>query len=205
MSYLDEISVAVSPYVARVNKAIEFYKANKNKLDTTGLFLAIGNGPSAGWDGESTGNDIVPLPSLDTYEIQNVKLFKRYRNMWFVKSDVDGKLNVGDMTWAKIDMGNSDEEYYLNAINAGARWIYVDFEVKPTELVDGYIRQVGIYSNLKLSTSADKTQTAFTSSDMIQMDSGKRKYNGILELYQNKEAYVKSSEIKEIYAYVLEF
>jgi hypothetical protein len=51
----------------------------------------------------------------------------------------------------------------------------------------------------------DPSLEYYSPSTMVQLSSGPRKYDGILELVHNKESYYKSTEIKEILAYVLEF
>ena len=50
MAYLDETSIAASPYVARCNKAFKFYLDNRrgNSLGT-GLYLAVASGDSNEW------------------------------------------------------------------------------------------------------------------------------------------------------------
>lgn len=208
ISYINEISMAVSPYVARSKKAIEFYKANKDKnTNTGGLFLAVGNGPDEGWEEEATGGN-PPLPDLSDYEIENIQCFKRYRNMFFVISNASGKINVGDMNWSKIKNTGDESKYYTDVINQGSRWIYIDFEIASDELISGKIRQIGVYSYLKLIEGVDVSKTFFNKTDILQLDTSptsKRKYDGILELIQNKEAYEKPNEGKEVFAFVLEF
>ena len=41
------ISMAISPYIARTKKAIEFFEANENKTLQTGLMVCIAGGPGA--------------------------------------------------------------------------------------------------------------------------------------------------------------
>lgn len=204
--YLDEVSIAVSPYVARCNKAFQFYLDNKrgNSLGT-GLYLAVASGNTNEW------TNSVPLPSLNTYDLTDIQIFIKYRNMYLVKDDVDGNINVGSSTssgdhmWSKIDQGSSDDEYFSNVIANKSRWVYVDFEIKTNYNIPNVIRQFGIYSYLKLISGVDQNLEYYSPSAVMQLSSGPRKYNGILELVHNKESYYKSNEVKEILAYVLEF
>lgn len=206
MAYLDETSIAASPYVARCNKAFKFYLDNRrgNSLGT-GLYLAVASGDSNEWVNS------VPLPSLNTYDLTDIQVFIRYRNMYMVKDDVDGNisvgtsLNSGDHMWSKVDQGANDDEYFKNVITNKSRWVYVDFEIKTNYNIPNVIRQFGIYSYLRLMNGIDPSLEYYSPSTMVQLTSGPRKYDGILELVHNKESYYKSTEIKEILAYVLEF
>ena len=87
MAYLDETSIAASPYIARSNKAFKFYLDNRrgNSLGT-GLYLAVASGDSNEWVNS------VPLPSLSTYDLTDIQVFIRYRNMYMVRDDVDGNI-----------------------------------------------------------------------------------------------------------------
>lgn len=205
MAYLDEVSIAVSPYIARCNKAFKFYIDHKTITENnTGLYLAVASGTANDW------LNSVPLPSLATYDLNNIQIFIRHRNMYMVKDDVDGNLsvgssNLGDHMWSKIDQGSNDNEYFANVIANRSRWVYVDFEIKTNYAIPNVIRQFGIYSYLKLITGIDPTLEYYSPNAIQQLSTGPRKYNGILELVHNKEAYMKSSEVKEILAYVLEF
>ena len=68
MSIHDEISFSISPYVSRINKAIQFYQANLDKTLNNGLMLCIGEGPSAGWP-VVDGTEVPPLPSLSVSQM----------------------------------------------------------------------------------------------------------------------------------------
>lgn len=224
MSYINEVSIAVSPYIARCNKAIEFYQANNDRLsgDQTkingeyihndgGLFLCIGEGPTEGW-----GSAAAPLPSLDTYDVENPLLFARFKYMYFVTSDVDGKINVGGLTWTRVAYGSgSDEDYFLNVRNKGARWLYVQFDIQDVDgsgIVNGilqgrYMRQFGIYSNLKLSEGGKQgaNKMYFEPKEISSTSTTeRRKLDGILELVQNKDG-EKFDGNKMVFSYVLEF
>ena len=74
-------------------------------------------------------------------------------------------------------------------------------------------RQVGLYSNLKVDTtvvSDPGSKTIFLPSEIKKVEKtvslyDNRVYDGILEVYQNKSTTTRSSEYKEMFAWVLEF
>jgi len=199
---------AISPYIARVKKAIDFFEANEDKTSRTGLMVCIAGGPGDESDWTST----VPLPSLSTTQLTYVKGFKRYREMYFVIPNPGGSLNVGGVAWTKV---NLIEPYdpdiwmsrYLNVIEQQSRWIYIDATFGSGEADTVSYKQVGIYSNLKIATD-DYTKDFFTPAEISKTgtDPSNYKYDGILELYQNKSSLVtRSGDLLEYFAWVLEF
>lgn len=217
-SVLDEITLAISPYIARTNKAIEFYSSNYNLLSNSCLMLSIAEGPilegstRSGWPTDSTGGEVVPLPSLNTVDLDNVIGFKRIKNINFVIPDSAGYVSVGGTTWSKLNSDTFDNLIKLVYVKK-SRWIYIDAEMTTVEFVNKTYRQVGLYSNLKIDTNAVSdfaTRQVFYPDEILQVEKttslyDNRLYNGILEVYQNKAATVRSTEFKELFAYVLEF
>lgn len=204
MSYLDQVSIAISPYVGRAQKAIDFYKNNMDLATKDGsLFLALAHGPEKGWV-----NDTPELPNLNTMELDDVFKFIRYNKMYFVKSDIDGKINVGNLTWTKVSYGNNEEEYFRNVRNAGARWLYVEFntnEDTDITVADNTVRQIGIYSDLKLNESADPSKTVFLPEHIAKITDtmDNRYFDGVLTLIQNKSTYQATSF--STYSFIIEF
>ena len=215
---LDAISLAISPYIARANKAVEFYTTNYNLTSDTGLMMAIAEGPilegtiHSGWSVDSTGSEVVPLPSLNTYDLDNIIGFKRVSTINFVIPDNNGNLSVGGVTWSKINSDSLDELTRLAYVKK-SRWIYVDAELTTSEFANRTYRQVGLYSNLKVDTtvvSDPGSKTIFLPSEIKKVEKtvslyDNRVYDGILEVYQNKSTTTRSSEYKEMFAWVLEF
>lgn len=205
MSIYDEVSFSVSPYVSRVNKAIEFYKKNiVNNLDS-GLMLCIASGPEGGWP-TVEGAELPPLPSLSTSQLTNPIGFKRFKNMRFVTSDDAGIYSVGGVLWKAIT-GDTIEENCAYAKELNARWIYVEAELEIDELNVGdvYYRQMGLYSDLKIRTDlvADyATKTVFLPSEIIRTGPT---YDGILEVYQNIAPMRRPTDYREIFSWVIEF
>lgn len=203
--YLDEISVAVSPYIARTHKAIEFYTKHINPNEDCGLYLCLGAGPIDGWE-----NELPDMPSLSLCEIENPIKFKPYSKMYFVNSDVDGKINVGGLSWSRVNFSENQDEYFNNVINNLSRWIYIEFDINRNDIIEGKIRQVGVYSNLKLGTDISgkrieyNPNILYNPNDFAVVNDNIRTFDGILELVQNKIAYSKDNS-KEIYSYILEF
>lgn len=202
------VSTAISPYIARTKKAIEFYEANVDKTKQTGLMMCIAGGP-----GNETNwpNGVAPLPSLATTQLSYVKGFKRYNEMYFVVPDTNGALNIGGINWTKVDLIDPADpnvwmSKYLNVLNQQSRWIFINATLGSGEADTASYKQVGLYSNLKVI--GDYNKDFFTPAEISKTgtDISNYIYDGILELYQNRESLVtRSSELMEYFAWVLEF
>jgi hypothetical protein len=213
---LDSITLAISPYIARVNKAVKFYADNYSLVSNQGLMLAIAEGPilagttSSGWPIDSTESEVVPLPSLNTYDLDNVIGFKRVKNISFVIPDNTGYISIGGNTWSKLNADTYTDLIKLVYVKK-SRWIYVEAELLPTEFVNKTYRQIGLYSSLQIADGIDYAEKdLFLPSEIKQVEKtttlyDNRLYEGFLEVYQNKVATSRSSEYKEIFAWVLEF
>ena len=201
------ISPAVSPYIARTKKAIEFFEANEDKTQQTGLMVCIAGGPGDETDWPSGP----PLPTLDTTQLTYVKGFKRYNEMYFVVPSTYGTLNIGNISWLKVDLIDPPDpnvwmSRYLNVINQQSRWLFVSALLGAGEADTAAYKQVGLYSNLKVL--GDYNKDFFTPAEISKTgtDVSNYKYDGILELYQNKEHLVsRSSDLIDYFAWVLEF
>ncbi len=201
------ISPAVSPYIARTKKAIEFFEANEDKTQQTGLMVCIAGGPGDETDWPSGP----PLPTLDTTQLTYVKGFKRYNEMYFVVPSTYGTLNIGNISWLKVDLIDPPDpsvwmSRYLNVINQQSRWLFVSALLGAGEADTAAYKQVGLYSNLKVL--GDYNKDFFTPDEISKTgtDVSNYKYDGILELYQNKENLVsRSSDLIDYFAWVLEF
>ena len=204
---LNIISLAISPYVSRTAKAIQFYKNNKDKNSDKGLMLCIAEGPTNGWT-IIDGIENVPLPTLDTKQLLNPIGFKRFKNMYFVVPNNSGNIFVAGIAWSRIFAG-SEETLYDSAFANNARWLYIEAELEPTEFVGETYRQVGLYSDLKINTSVVTdyaTRERFLPSEIVRTGSASNYiYDGILEVYQNKPATRRPVELKETFLWVLEF
>lgn len=213
---LDSITLAISPYIARANKAVKFYADNYSLVSNQGLMLAIAEGPilagttSSGWPIDSTESEVVPLPSLNTYDLDNVIGFKRVKNISFVIPDNTGYISIGGNTWSKLNADTYTDLIKLVYVKK-SRWIYVEAELLPTEFVNKTYRQIGLYSSLQIADGIDYAEKdLFLPSEIKQVEKtttlyDNRLYEGFLEVYQNKVATSRSSEYKEIFAWVLEF
>lgn len=205
MSIYDEVSFSVSPYVARVNKAIEFYSRNIVNNLNSGLMLCISTGPDEGWPVVS-GTEVPPLPSLTASQLTNPIGFKRFSTMKFVISDDAGIYSVGGVLWRAIT-GDTVEEsiYYAKQLNS--RWIYVEAELETDELNVGdvYYRQMGLYSNLKIRTDLVPdyaTRSVFLPTEIVRTGP---EYDGILEIYQNVTPMRRPTDYREVFSWVIEF
>lgn len=205
MAIHDEISFSVSPYVSRVNKAINFFKDNIDKTQDKGLMLCIASGPAEGWPIIS-GTEIAPIPSLSASQLTNPIGFKRIKSIRFAVSDDAGIYSVGGVLW-KVITADTNEECIQLAKDLGARWLYIEAELNPDEMNVGdiYYRQFGLYSNLKIRTDlvpnyADRQ--LFLTNEIEKFGSN---YDGVLEVYQNAAPVRRPSDYKEIFSWVLEF
>lgn len=218
MAGLSEITVSVSPNIARANKAISFYKDNYSLTSSKCLMLAIAEGPIlsgtaySSWETDSTGEEAVPLPSLNAFELDNIIGFKRIKNINFVIPDNLGYISANGITWSKL---NSDtlENLVKIAYVKKSRWLYIDAELSSTEYANKTYRQVGLYSSLQINTSEVSdfaNKKLFLPSEIKQVVKtnamyDNRTYDGILEIYRNNNAITRSTDFKETFAWVLEF
>lgn len=204
---LNDVSFAISPYIARTGKAIDFYKKNRNKTLQSGLMMCISAGPTSGWD-LFEGNENPPLPSLVNSQLINPIGFKRYSSMSIVVSDTAGTISVGGYSWRPIS-GENEEEIYENAKQERARWIYIEAELLTSELSGETYRQVGLYSELSVNiniVSDYATRQLFLPNEIVRTGLAPNyEYSGILEVYQNKAPLTRPSEFKELFSWVLEF
>lgn len=204
---LNEVSFAISPYIARANKAIKFYQANKTKTLDTGLMLCIAGGPSEGWP-LFESNENPPLPSLLTTQFTNPIGFKRYKSMEFVVSDTAGTISVGGFSWRKV-AGANESELYENVLSERARWLYIEAELEPHELMGETYRQVGLISDTKINTvvvTNYTTRQLFMPHEIMRTGSDPNYiYSGVIEVYQNKFPLTRPTEFKETFSWVLEF
>lgn len=204
---LNEISLAISPYIARTGKAIQFYMNNKDKTLDKGLMLCIAEGPSGGWP-LVEGIESAPIPTLDTKQLSLPIGFKRFKSLDFVISNTEGDLSVGGLNWTKLTAG-TDEELYASAITNNSRWLYIEAELETSELAGRIYRQVGLFSDLKINTTIVTdyaTRQLFLPSEIIRTGTSPNySYDGILEVYQNKYPVTRPVELKEIFTWVLEF
>lgn len=202
---LNDVSLlAISPYIARVNKALEFYVNNNSKIDSAGLMLSIAQGPELGWS-RVDDDEVPPLPSLNTKDLTNIIGFKRYNNMKMVVADATGNISVGGLIWKEVT-GATLDELKLNCKLAGARWVYVDAELAINEFQDYTYRQVGLYSHLAIDTTIAPgyANTISFLPSQIKTITGLG-YDGILEVYENRYPTVRPREMREIFSWVLEF
>ncbi len=206
MAFYDEISYSVTPYVARVNKAIEFFNRNLPNNTDTGLMLCIAEGPTEGWP-IFEGNEVPPLPTLTLSQLENVIGFKRYKSMRFVTSDDAGIYSVGGLLWKPVSGSTVEENiYYARQVNS--RWLYIETEldVDDLDVGDVYYRQIGLYSNLKIRTDVENytTRKAFFPNEIVTTIN-QYNYDGILEVYQNVNPKRRPIDFKETFSWVLEF
>lgn len=205
MSIHDEISFSISPYVSRVNKAIQFFNANLNKTLNTGLMLCIAEGPSNGWP-VVDDSEVPPLPSLSVSQLINPIGFKRFKSMKFAVSDNAGIYSVGGVLW-KVITGDTNEDSIALAKSMGARWLYIEAELETSELNAGdvYYRQIGLYSNLKIRTDLvpDFATRQLFLPEEIERFGGS--YTGVLEVYQNTIPMRRPIDYRETFSWVLEF
>lgn len=202
----ENISTAISPYIARTKKAIDFYEANLSKTSQHGLMMCIagGLGDSAEWVGGT------PVPSLNTTQLIYIRGFKRYKSMSFVIPDTGGSLDVGGISWSSLSIVDDPNWYvkYANILTQNSRWLYIEAELGSGELDTATYKQVGLYSKLKITDSANYEKELLVPSEISRTGSAEPDYvyDGILEVYQNKDSVItRNSELKETFTWVLEF
>lgn len=204
----DNISPAVSPYLSRAEKAIDFYNKNWDNSGTTKMMLALGKGPKKllpngtyveGWPTNSEGIEIPPLPSLAATQLIDVIGFKPISEVSFVYSETAGNILVGGTLWRKII--NNDPSLVREL---RSRWLFVRAILNGAADFTGEIyRQVGLYSQVKLKTGIDPNKKFYLPTDVETEADGSVK--GILEVYQNVPPTERKAAIVETFSWVLEF
>ena len=202
----ENISTAISPYIARTKKAIDFYEANLSKTSQYGLMMCIagGLGDSAEWVGGT------PVPSLNTKQLTYIRGFKRYKSMFFVVPNTSGSLDVGGISWSTLSVVDDPNWYvkYANVLAQNSRWLYVEAELGSGELDTATYKQIGLYSKLKIADPVNYKNNLLYPSEISRSGAAEPDYiySGILEVYQNKDRVIsRSSELKEVFTWVLEF
>jgi len=203
----------IATYASHTGKAINFFFNTKN------IMFAIGRQTPWGERSDEVSSSTLiddnhpPYPSLDTTEIEEIIGYKPYNNMYFVIPDetspdpiVDGvhwrKISVNaNLPKNPLDYTDEQKSLLINEVKSQkARWIYLDFQLDPTDFPNYQYRQIGLYSDLKIdSTTGATSSLKIFNANMIVPGSG------ILEVVQNRSPITRSDDQRELIAVVLEF
>lgn len=121
--------MAITTTRAHVSRALDFF--NKNSI-----YFAIGK--KTPWDDDT---DTPPAPSVDASELQELIGFKKVESIHLVvPDDINGTISYRQSKWTVV---SPDE-----AIEKGAKWVYLETTLRYDELPLGHYRQVGLFTGL---------------------------------------------------------
>ena len=147
-----------------------------------------------------------PYPSLDAETVDELIGYKRYKSKYFVvPDDTSADLIVDGVRWRKIQLDEtpSDEdaakEKLIELVKANkSRWIYLDFQLDPTDFIGYTYRQIGLFTDLTILAPATEAMTLYQASEI-------KEGSGILEAVQNRTPVTRQMDQREVISVVLEF
>lgn len=181
---MEVFDMAVTTVHAHVNRALEFF--NKNDI-----YFAIGK--STPWS--DPGNPKIsdsnpPNPDTNATDLQEIIGFKKVETMYLVvPDDKNGTIAYRDTKWRIVPVDQ--------ALQKGARWVYLDTTIKYDELPLGYYRQVGVYVGLKVAQGVSTSKYNLLPSEVRD--------RGVLEVIDNRQPSNRQIDQKEKLSIVLEF
>lgn len=129
-----------------------------------------------------------PVPTL-TEEIQDVLGYRLITSRYMVKPDPEGELTYRDSKWKIISSDNAMEE--------GARWVYLSVFLESEELPLTTYRQVGVTTGLERAENVPIGKPNLLPEEVVD--------SGILEVIDNRKPVYRQLDQKEKLVIILEF
>lgn len=171
--------MAITTMLGHVNRAKDFY--NKESM-----YFALGR--SSAWEDEmSPPNEDAGAVALD-----EVIGYKRYMVKQIVRPVKDGE--TADIKYKNEDWKVISEE---DALDEGARWVYLDTTIEYDEIPLGFYRQVGLFTGLKVASDVPEGKYNLTVSEVED--------EGILEVIDNRQPSNRQADQTEKISLILEF
>lgn len=171
--------MAVTTIHSHVNRAKEF----STKTD---IYFAIGK-PTNWVDEENPPTEDFTATSLDT-----VIGYKKVENICLVRPALHGETP---------DIPYREENWMIvppdQAMEQGARWVYIDTNLLYTELPLSKYRQVGVYVGLQKAEGVDPQKYALLPEEVAN--------SGVLEVIDNRKASNRQIDQREKLSLILEF
>lgn len=168
--------MATTTINGHVARALDFFERND-------IYFGIGR-PDP-WADEQ----FPPAPTIETTDLTTPIGFKKVESVYMVVPDTEGEIVYRDKRW-KIVPANQ-------AIEEGARWVYIDCYLRYDELPLSDYRQIGVYSRLKPKTSVPPGKYNLLPSEVDD--------RGILEVLDNRKRVSRQIDQKENLTLVIEF
>lgn len=172
---------AVTTRNASVRRAIDFY----NKTD---LWFAIGK--TSAWANESSP----PAPTA-TDSMTEIIGYRKVSVKYLVIPYDGRQLQSGDI---KITLADGSQWFVISPANAyteGAKYVYVETTVFPSDFPAGDYRQVGLFSGLVPQAGVNKD---YLLPSEVQSQ-------GVLEVIDNRVKSTRTSTTKEQLSFVIQF
>lgn len=179
-----------------VSRAIEFF--NKNDV-------YFGIGKSSKWE-ESDYDSTEKVPSdpetsppitRETTDLKEVIGYRKVDYMYLVVPHDGSTVPEGTII---IDFGKSVQWRVVSpdeAVAEGARYIYVDTTIQPSEFEEGTFRQVGVFSGLKRKPSVPVGRTVLKPDEVTS--------RGTMEIIDNRTPSPINEYSKETLKFVIKF
>ncbi len=175
--------MAVTTYRAHVNRALDFFAK-------TQVYFAIGK--TTPWAPDDMNP---PNEDSDAIDIDEIIGYKKVEGVFMVRPINPGN---GETTG---DFQYRDEEWKIipveDALEEGARWVYVDTTIRFDELPLGFYRQVGVYTGLTLASGVSASKYNLLPAEVED--------NGVLEVIDNRQPSNRQIDQKEKLSLILEF
>lgn len=169
--------MAITTLEGHCFKALAFY-------NTSNMYFGIGR--QTAWTDENNPDP----PSSTATAVEEPVGFKRVESKYLVIPDPNGTIVYDDgSAWSIV---NTSDAY-----TRGARWVYIDCNIKSTDLPLVIYRQVGLCINLVVS---DPSYAGYATLLPNQVSS-----QGTLYLLDNSGPTTRKANQKETLSYILEF
>ena len=171
--------MAITTMLGHVNRAKDFF--NKESI-----YFALGR--SSAWEDEMNP----PNEDAGAVALDEVIGYKRYMVKHIVrpvKEEETADIKYKNENWKII---SSDE-----ALNEGARWVYLDTTIEYDEIPLGFYRQVGLFTGVVVNEGVPEGKYNLTVDDVAD--------EGTLEVIDNRQASNRQADQTEKISLILEF
>ncbi|AWD93036.1 baseplate protein [Bacillus phage vB_BceM-HSE3] len=167
--------MAITTIAGHVARALDFFERQD-------IYIGIGK-PDA-WQDE----DLPPAPTIADTALQTLIGVKRTEAQYMVVPDPNGTIAYRDSRWRVVP---ADQ-----ALQEGARWVYIEAYLRYDELPLSDYRQVGVFSRLKPKKDVPPGKYALLPTEIESV--------GLLEVLDNRKKTSRNLDQKEKLSLVIE-
>lgn len=178
--------MAISTLYSHVSRAIDFF--NKNSI-----YFAIAK--TSPWSNDSNGKTEMdpqfspPEENATVTALSELIGFKKAEVVRLVVPDVDGEISYDNGRWRAVSASSAYAE--------GAKYVYLETNIRSDELPIGFYRQIGVYTGLVLANGVPTSKYNLLPSEVSN--------TGVLEVYDNRQPSNRQADQREILSIIIEF